>query len=142
MAWPDDPLPAIYHELHFGDRLMRCFVERPRSLYGLVETAVGRDPDALALVEGDARLSYRHLAGQIERLAAGMAARGVSPWDRVALLLGNRPEFLVTLFAAARLGAIAAPLSIRERAPGLRYMLENAGVKLLIYEAELADRLP
>jgi O-succinylbenzoic acid--CoA ligase len=87
-------LPAIRHELDFGDRLMRCFVERPRSLHGLVETAVGRDPDALALVEGDARLSYRHLAGQIERPAAGMAARGVSPWDRVALLLGRHRAFV------------------------------------------------
>jgi long-chain acyl-CoA synthetase len=142
MAWPEDPLPPIRHERHFGDRLVRCFVDRPRSLYGLLEAAALRDPDALALVEGDARLSYRDLAGQVERLAAGMAARGVAPWDRVALLLGNCPEFVVTLFAVARLGAIAVPLSVREQAPGLQYMLENSGAKLLIYQAELADRLP
>jgi long-chain acyl-CoA synthetase len=142
MAWPDDSLPPIRHELHFGDRLVRCFVDRPRSLYGLLEATVGRDPDALALVDGDARLSYRDLAGQVEQLAAGMVARGVAPGDRVALLLCNRQEFVVTLFAAARLGAIAVPLSIREQAPALRYMLENSGAKLLIYEAELADRLP
>jgi long-chain acyl-CoA synthetase len=142
VAWPDDPLPAIRRELHFGDRLVRCFVDRPRSLFGLLEAAALRDPDALALVDGAARLTYRELAGQVERLAAGMAARGVAPWDRVALLLGNRPEFLITLFAAARLGAIAVPLSTREQAPGLRYMLENSGAKLLIYEAELAERLP
>jgi O-succinylbenzoic acid--CoA ligase len=142
MAWPDDPLPPIRHELHFGDRLVRCFIERPRSLYGLLETAALRHPDALALVEGDVRLSYGDLAGQVERLAAGMAARGVAPWDRVALLLGNRPEFVVTLFAAARLGAIAVPLSVREQAPGLRYMLENCGAKLLVFDGELADRVP
>jgi long-chain acyl-CoA synthetase len=142
MAWPDDPLPPIRHELHFSDRLVRCFVDRPRSLYGLLETAALRDPDALALIDGDARLTYRNLAGQVERLAAGMAARGMGPWDRVALLIGNRPEFVVTLFAAARLGAIAVPLSIREQGPGLRYMLENSGAKLLIFEAEFADRLP
>ena len=97
MAWPDDPLPPIRHELHFGDRLVRCFIERPRSLYGLLEAAALRDPDALALVDGAARLSYRDLAGQVERLAAGMAARGVTPGDRVALLIGNRPEFVVAL---------------------------------------------
>jgi O-succinylbenzoic acid--CoA ligase len=142
MAWPDDPLPPIRHELHFGDRLVRCFVERPRSLYGLLEAAALRDPDALALVGGGARLTYRDLAGRVERLAAGMAARGVAPGDRVALLVGNRPEFVVALFAAARLGAIIVPLSIRDQAPGLRYMLENCGAKLLIYEAELADRAP
>jgi long-chain acyl-CoA synthetase len=142
MAWPDDPLPPIRHELHFDDRLVRCFVDRPRSLYGLLDTAVASDPHALALIEGDARLTYRDLAGQVERLAAAMAARGVAPRDRVALLLGNRTEFVVTLFAVARMGAIAVPLSIREQAPGLSYALENSGAKLLIYEAELADRLP
>jgi long-chain acyl-CoA synthetase len=142
MAWPDDPLSSTRHELHFGDRLVRCFVERPPSLYGLLETAVARDPDALALIEGDARLTYRELAGQVERLAAAMVARGVGPRDRVALLLGNRAEFAVTLFAIARLGAIGVPMSVREQAPGVRYMLGNCGAKLLIYEADLADRLP
>ena len=142
MAWPDDPLPPIRHELHFGDRLVRCFVDRPRSLFGLLEVAVVRDPGALALIDGDARLTYRELDAQVEHLAAGMAARGVAPWDRVALLIGNRPEFVVTLFAAARLGAIAVPLSVREQAPGLRYMLENSGARLLIFEDGLADRVP
>ena len=65
---------------------------------------------------GGARISYRELAGRVVRLAAGLAAQGVRPGDRVALLLGNRPEFVVTLFAAARLGAIAVPLSVREQA--------------------------
>jgi len=138
MAWPHDPLPAIRHERHFGDRLVRCFVERPQSLFGLLERAVVRDPDALALVAGAIRLTYRDLAGQAERLAAGLAARGVGPGDRLALLIGNRPEFLITICAAARLGAIAVPLGTREQAPGLRYMLENCGARLLIYDAELA----
>jgi long-chain acyl-CoA synthetase len=142
MAWPDDPLPPIRHELHFGDRLVRCFVERPRSLYGLLEAAALRDPNALALIDGDVRLKYRDLAGQVERLAAGMASRGVAPGDRVALLLGNRAEFVVALFAVTRLGAIAVPLSIREQTAGLRDMLANCGAKLLLYEADLAERLP
>ena len=142
MAWPDDPLPPIRHELHFGDRLVRCFVDRPRTLYDLLDTAALRDPDALALVDGETRLSYSDLVKQVERLAAGLATRGVAPGDRVALLIGNRLEFVVTLFAAARLGAIAVPLSIREQEPGLRYMLEHSGAKLLIYEADFADRVP
>jgi long-chain acyl-CoA synthetase len=142
MAWPDDPLPAIRHERRFGDRLVRCFVDRPQSLFGLLERAVARDPGALALVAGAVRLTYRDLASQAERLAAGLAARGVGPGDRLAPLIGNRPEFLITICAAARLGAIAVPLGAREQAPGLRYMLENSGAALLIYDAEIAARLP
>ncbi|HEX5794287.1 MAG TPA: AMP-binding protein [Geminicoccaceae bacterium] len=142
MAWPDDPPPAIRHELHFGDRLLRCFAERPRSLYGLLETAVLRDPDGVALIDGGARISYRALAERVQRLAAGLAAQGIRPGDRLALLLANRPEFAVALFAAARLGAIAVPLSVREQTPGLQHMLAQSGAKLLLHEPDLADRLP
>jgi acyl-CoA synthetase (AMP-forming)/AMP-acid ligase II len=142
MAWPDDPLPPIRHELHFRDRLVRCFVERPRSLYSLLETAVARNPQALALIDGDIRLTYRELAGQAARLAGGLAARGVRPGDRVALLIGNRPEFLITICAVVRLGALAVPLGTREQAPGIRYMLESSGARLLIYDDELTARLP
>jgi O-succinylbenzoic acid--CoA ligase len=142
MAWPDDPPPAIRHELHFGDRLLPCFVERPRSLYGMLETAVVRDPDGIALIDGETRTSYRALAERVLRLAAGLAAQGIRPGDRVALLLGNRPEFAVALFAAARLGAIVVPLSVREQTRGLQHMLAQSGAKLLLHEPDLAARLP
>src|SRR5512146_676452 len=135
MAWPEDPLPPIRHELHFGERPVRCFVGRPRSVPTVFETALARNPDGLALVAGDLRLSYRQLARLVLRTAAGFAAQGVGAGDRVALLLGNRPEFLIALLAALELGAIAVPLSIREQTPGLRYMLDQSGARILVHEA-------
>ena len=69
-----------------------------------------------------------------------------TPWKawrpQVALLLGNRIEFVVTLFAAARLGAIAVPLSTREQTPGLSFLLQHCGAVLLMYEAQRAPILP
>ena len=71
-----------------------------------------------------------------------LAARGIGRGDRVAMLLGNGSVFPVVLFAALRLGAIAVPISIREQAPGLAYMLAHCGAKVLVHDADLADRLP
>jgi len=67
MAWPDDPPPALRHERHSGDRVMRCLVERPRSLFGLLEAAARRDPEALAPVEGKTDLTCRGLAEELQK---------------------------------------------------------------------------
>jgi acyl-CoA synthetase (AMP-forming)/AMP-acid ligase II len=142
MAWPEDPLPPIRHEIHFGDRLVPCFAERPASLFAMFETTVAANPDGLALIDADERLSYGQLASRIGHLAASLAAHGVGAHDRVALLLGNGAPFLIALLACARLGAIAVPLSVREHQDGLAYMLLQSGSRFLIHEAELAPRLP
>ena len=71
-----------------------------------------------------------------------MARHGVAQGDRVALLLGNRIEFVLVLFAAAHLGAVSVPISTREQAPGLAYMLNHCGARLVVHEAELGGLLP
>ena len=134
--------PAMRYEAHYGDRVVACFAERPRSLHALLDEAVQRNPEGDALICGEDRLSYRELVAQSSRLAAGLALRGVKAGDRVAMLLGNRIEFVTTLFAAARLGAIAVPLSTREQAPGLAYMLGHCAAAALVHEAELDALLP
>ena len=136
-TWPDTRL-----ETHYGDRVVRCFTQRPPSLHAMLEEAVATNADGVALVCGEARLSYRELLGASGQLAAGLAAQGIACGDRVALLLGNRVEFVVLLFALARLGAVAVPLSIREQGPGLAYMLAHCGAVGAFHEADLADRLP
>jgi long-chain acyl-CoA synthetase len=142
VAWPDDPLPRVREELHFGNRRVRCFAERPASVPAIFAAALERNPGGDALVTGDLRLSYRDLSDRVRRTAAGLRSLGVGAGDRTALLLGNRPEFLTTLLATLELGAIAVPLSIREQTPGLRYMLAQSGARVLVHEAALADRLP
>jgi long-chain acyl-CoA synthetase len=138
----DDTWPATRLEAHYGDRVVRCFARRPASVYAMLLDAVQRNPDGDALVCDGSRISFRGLLEQSARLATGMAARGIAAGDRVAMLLGNRNEFVVTLFAIARLGAIAVPLSIREQAPGLAYMLNHCAAAMVVHEAELAERLP
>ena len=100
-------------ELVYGERLVRCFKDRPRSLFGMFEEAVRRSPQGVALVCGNRRLTYRELDREVTAAARALQVSGVVCSDRVALLLGNRIEFVVLLFAAARVGAIVVPLSAR-----------------------------
>jgi len=129
-------------EAHFGDRVVRCFAERPRSLYEIFSETVGKNGQGEALVSGEERLTWKALEERVGRVAQGLSLRKIGRGDRVALLLGNRTEFVVTLFAAARLGAIVVPLNIRSQKPELAYVLEHCDASLVIHETELADRLP
>jgi len=134
--------PPIRQEAHYGDRVVPCFAGRPNSVHAMLEEAVALNPDGEALVCGNQRLTYSGLLAQSARIAAGLAARGVNAGDRVALLLGNRIEFITTLFAVARLGAVTVPLSTREQTPGLAYMLGHCAAVLLVHEADLGPVLP
>ena len=140
-AW-DDIWPAMRLEAHYRDRVVRCFADRPCSVHAMLLEAVDRNPQGVALVCGAQRLTYTDLLALSDRVAGGLVARGIRSGDRVALLLGNRIEFVVTLLAAVRIGAIAVPISIREQTPGLAYMLSHCAASLLVHEADLADLLP
>jgi len=134
-------VPAMRWERHY-DRVVRCFAARPHNAYDLLGEAAARNADGEALVCGAERLSYRAFESAVVRCAAGLAAVGIGPGDRVAMLLGNGIAFPLVMFAALRLGAIAVPLSVREQTQGLAYMLAHSGAKLLVHDADLADRLP
>ncbi len=135
--------PAQQTETHFSpERVLRCFSQRPHSLHGLLENALHANPEGIALVCEDKRLSYRELDEHVGKLAAGWHALGLQPGDRVALLLSNRIEFVLCLLAATRLGAITVPLSIREQTPGLHYMLSHCEAVMLVHDAALADVVP
>jgi acyl-CoA synthetase (AMP-forming)/AMP-acid ligase II len=133
--------PTLSTETHF-QRKLRCFTPRPRSLHALLVNAVASNPQGTALVCNDTRLNYLALDQLVGRLAAGWQTLGLQAGDRVALLLSNRIEFVLCLLAATRLGAITVPLSVREQTPGLHYMLEHCGARLLVHDAELQAVLP
>ena len=138
----DDIWPPMRLEAHYGDRVVACFADRPVSVHAMLLEAVQRNPQGDALVCGARRLTYAELLEESGRVAGGLVARGIRSGDRVALLLGNRIEFVVTLLAAVRVGAVAVPISIREQTPGLAYMLSHCAASLLVHEADLADLLP
>jgi UrcA family protein len=95
------------------------------------------NPDGVALISGRTIWSYRRLAVAVEQAAQGMHARGVRKGDRVALHMFNVAELVVAYFACFRIGAIAAPLNTRFKAPELRAALKRLQPALYIGQASL-----
>lgn len=134
--------PSRRLEAHFGDRVVPCFEERPGSVHALLADAAARQPDGEALVCGETRLTWAEVLERSAAVAAGLSQLGVAAGDRIALLLGNRIEFVLTWFGAARLGAVFVPLGVRQQKPEIAFALKDCGARVLIYEAELAERVP
>ena len=134
--------PAMRTETHFGDRVLRCFVDRPPSMYAMLEHAVARYPDREALACGDLRWSYRQLNAEVDRIAAGFTEHGLRAGERVVMFIGNRLEFISVLFALQKIGAIAVPVGTREQGPGLAYILQQCGAAAIVFDEDLLPRLP
>jgi long-chain acyl-CoA synthetase len=142
MDWSQHPIPPMHLEARFGDRVVPAFCERPKNLWEMISTAAATNPNGEALVCGSTRMSWREVEQHSARLAAGLRKMGLQSGDRIAVLLGNRIEFVLALFGAAHLGLVTVLLSTRQQKPEIAYVLADCGAKLLIHEAALVDRLP
>ena len=142
MHFPIDPLIQMRDEAHFGDRVVRCYTERARHLWALFDESMRSAPEAEALIDGEKRWSYGQLAEEAQRVSAGLHAHGIKPGDRVALLVGNRAEFVLGFLGIIRLGAVAVPMGTRLQTPEIAYILEHSGAVVLVHDQQLRDRLP
>lgn len=84
------------------------------------------DPERVFILHGNQRLTFGEVDGQADALAAALHNLGVEAGDRIALLLPPRPEFVVAMLAAAKMGAVIVPLDPRLTLPELRYMLRHS----------------
>ncbi|WP_309060601.1 non-ribosomal peptide synthase/polyketide synthase [Streptomyces sp.] len=112
----------------------------------LFAAQVERTPDAVALLAGTERPTYRDLDGRAAELAGRLAALGVRPEVAVGVLMDRSAALVVTQLALARLGGVYVPLDGRAPRERLRTMLAEAGADLLLTDAEwqetAADLLP
>ena len=108
--WQAYAVPAQRLEAWHGDRVVRCFAQRPATLTAMLRSAVDRHPQREALIFGDQCWTYAQAWQVVQKHAAVWAAQGIEAGDRVVLFLSNRPEFWFQLFALQLLGAIAVPV--------------------------------
>ncbi|NUR32068.1 MAG: AMP-binding protein, partial [Catenulispora sp.] len=94
--------------------------------------------EAPFLHHGEETITFGELDERSDRVAAGLAARGVRRGDRVSVALQNGPAWLELFFGAMKLGAIVVTLSPRYREHELRHMLGNSGAVLAIADAASA----
>ena len=142
MSWNRELFPPMRAEAHYGDRMVDCFIDRPKNLWRLLADAADRYPESEALVSGERRLNWHELADAVDAAAAALAANGICSGDRITMVMGNSADFVVALFAIFRVGAVAVPVSTRSSRLEVAYATTNCSSKLVLYDLWLSDIVP
>ena len=125
----------------FGRPEVKVFTQRPSTIGQLLTKTVARYGEKLAVVSEQQALSYRELDDQSTILAANLQRHGVQSGDRVGAVIGNCAEFPVVVFACAKAGAIMVPINVKLQVEELQYIIGHSKPKLLIAEAEYAEKV-
>ena len=110
---------------------------RSRTIWQALSDAAALDPARVALVAADdagvvQRLTYAALLTRVRNLSAGLASIGVQRGDRVVLWMTNRLEWIISAFAAERLGATVVPINTFLTPPEVEYCIHQSGARHLI----------
>jgi fatty-acyl-CoA synthase len=99
-----------------------------------LDRTVSRFPDRPALIDVPAgrRWSYAELAADVDALALGLLAAGVSVGDRVGIWAPNCAEWALTQYATAKIGAILVNINPAYRTSELEFVLNQSGARLLV----------
>ena len=112
---------------------------RSHSLGDIPRRTAQRCPDKVGLIDGDVRLTYRELDATIDRVAAAMSDRGLVRGDRLALLSHNCWQYVVLVFATARLGVVLVPINFMLGAQEVAFILQHSGAVALVAEDALGE---
>ena len=96
--------------------------------------SVARDPNALAIVDQDLRLTYVQWYRRISAVVAGLDSLGLKAGDRIVTVLQNRWEAATLHWACQFTGVIITPVNWRSTASELDFYLQDAEAKAVVYE--------
>ncbi|MFE0759398.1 condensation domain-containing protein, partial [Inquilinus sp. NPDC058860] len=116
--------------------------EAAPSVLALIERQAQATPQAEALVFGAERLSYAELERRSNRLAQALAARGVGPDVLVGVAAERSVEMVLALLGIAKAGGAYLPLDPEHPRERLAGTIAETGLKLVLAQAHLTDRLP
>ncbi len=119
-----------------GERSMGGWTDRRTIGQVIDDVAKVRGPE-LCLIFRGARITFAQLKQRVDTMAGGLLRLGIGPDDKVAVWLPNCPEFVYSVFATAKIGAILVPINTRFRAAEAEYVLHQSNAKALIF----ADRV-
>lgn len=102
------------------------------TLTEMLEESIAKYGRRYAILFKRKKITYRELGERVDKLASGLMRKGVTKGDRIGILLGNCPEFIVSYFAILKMGGIVVPLNNLLKGEELRYILNNAGASTLI----------
>ncbi|MCX7178858.1 MAG: AMP-binding protein, partial [Proteobacteria bacterium] len=114
----------------------------PQTVHGLFEAQARRTPAAIAVAGKGCHLSYAELDRRAEDIAQRLRAAGVASGTLVAICVRRSPDMLAGLLAILKAGCAYVPIDPTYPAERVRHVLEDAGVSLLLTQADLLATLP
>lgn len=96
--------------------------------------SVARDPDTVALIDGDVRLTYREWYAKISSVVAGLDALGLKSGDHVVTAIQNRWEAATLHWACQFAGLTITPVNWRAKCDELDFYIENSEARAVIYQ--------
>jgi crotonobetaine/carnitine-CoA ligase len=114
----------------------------PEFLSGLESVILQRrdaHPDETFLKWKDDEIAWGDFVNHIYAVAAGFWDAGIRTGDRVAMMMGNCPEFLYTYYALTFIGVGAVPLNIAQRGEALAYILNDSGASAIVIDDGLLE---
>ncbi len=112
------------------------------TLHAQFARQAAKTPDAVALAQGERRMTYAELNTRAEAVARCLAAQGVHAESIVGLCLERCPELVVGLLGILKANAAYLPIDLAYPPERLAFMLEDAQAPVLLTQRHLADRLP
>jgi long-chain acyl-CoA synthetase len=109
------------------------------SLGAALKEAAVRSPDTPAVITPGQTLDFAEFDRRSDRIAAGLAQRGINKGDRIGLYCINGAEFALAYFAIQQAGATVVPINLLLNPEEVVYMLRDAGVSALIYHEALSQ---
>ncbi|HJV88424.1 MAG TPA: AMP-binding protein [Noviherbaspirillum sp.] len=136
---PDTQHP--WTQLYPPEDVKQPFAPRFNDGLSLFLHAVHAAGDKPAIHFFDRSMTYAELDRLSDSFARYLAAQGVGKGDRVALYLQNVPQFLITLLAAWKIGAIGVTINPMNRARELRVLLQDSGARVLVAHRDLYEEI-
>lgn len=103
------------------------------SVSQLLAKASSLKPDKEVIFDRSRRMTFRELEAESSHIAAALRQLGVKKGDRIAVSLPNWHEFIVIIFALAKLGAILIPFNTRFKTEEVEFIMKNSGAKAIFF---------
>ncbi|MBP7401369.1 MAG: AMP-binding protein [Clostridia bacterium] len=132
------PVPVVPAEGPFpagrGQRIWEKDILVEVTLHGLIRKVADLFPDqaAVAYVTQDYRRTYSGFRDEIDRVARGFLAMGIRKGDHIAVWSTNHPQWLLTFFAAARIGGVLVTVNTSYKIHELEYQLRQCDAHTLV----------
>ena len=102
------------------------------NFYELITFQAKKRGSKVALLVDSEKITYGEILEKVDKLAGYLAQEAVKEGDKIALFLRNSPEFIYTIFAASKLGAVLVPVNTFLKEEELSYILDDSGSSVLI----------